>query len=67
VNSNIWLLKPANEWCEGLPVGNGKLAGMIMGGVLGEHMCLNHEWLGCYAGEDWLAGPNGADMPHIKS
>jgi len=45
MNSNIWLLKPANEWWEGLPVGNGKLAGMIMGGVQCERMCLNHEWL----------------------
>jgi len=45
MNSKIWLRKPANEWWEGLPIGNGKLAGMIMGGVPRERLGLNHEWL----------------------
>ena len=46
-HSLMWYKKPAPpwEWKECLPIGNGELAGMVQGGVLGDRLALNHEWL----------------------
>ncbi|HZI85705.1 MAG TPA: glycoside hydrolase N-terminal domain-containing protein [Pyrinomonadaceae bacterium] len=32
----LWFDKPASEWTEALPVGNGRLGAMIFGGTAGE-------------------------------
>lgn len=45
MNSIMWYRNPASEWKEGLPIGNGMLAGMVMGSVAQERVGLNHEWL----------------------
>ena len=45
MSSRMWFARPASEWTEGLPVGNGVLAGMVMGTVPEERIALNHEWL----------------------
>lgn len=38
--------KPASEWMEGLPIGNGRIAGMICGtSTECERIALNHELL----------------------
>lgn len=49
MNNKLWYTKPATEWKEGLPIGTGRLAGMVLGGVEEERVGLNHEWLwvGC--------------------
>lgn len=44
-NEKLWYARPASEWSEGLPVGTGRLAGMVMGGIKQERIALNHEWL----------------------
>jgi len=44
-HSLLWYSSPASEWKEGLPIGNGLLAGMVMGGVMHDRVALNHEWL----------------------
>jgi alpha-L-fucosidase 2 len=41
----MWYRTPAEEWKEFLPIGNGVLGGMVMGGVPRERIALNHEWL----------------------
>jgi alpha-L-fucosidase 2 len=41
----IWLDKPASEWAEGYPVGNGRLGGKVLGGVPHERISLNHDLL----------------------
>ena len=41
----IWLDKPAPEWAEGYPVGNGRLGGMVLGGVPDERISVNHDLL----------------------
>jgi len=45
MNSLVWTDKPACEWKEGLSIGNGVLAGMVLGGTERERVALNHEWL----------------------
>ena len=45
----LWYTQPAQDWFEYLPLGNGRLAGMISGNANEEHIQLNEEslWAGC--------------------
>ncbi|MCL1856143.1 MAG: glycoside hydrolase family 95 protein [Kiritimatiellaeota bacterium] len=43
--NKLWYVHPAREYAEGLPVGTGRIAGMVMGGIKRERIALNHEWL----------------------
>jgi alpha-L-fucosidase 2 len=44
----LWYDKPAARWIEALPVGNGRLAGMVFGGLAEERIQFNEEtvWTG---------------------
>lgn len=46
--SKLWFTRPATEWDEALPVGNGRLGAMIFGGIEKERIQLNEEsiWTG---------------------
>ncbi|HLW07778.1 MAG TPA: glycoside hydrolase family 95 protein [Marinilabiliaceae bacterium] len=46
----LWYNKPAKDWNEALPIGNGRLGAMIFGGVAEELIQLNEETL-------WTGGP----------
>jgi alpha-L-fucosidase 2 len=41
----LWYSSPALEWTEALPVGNGRLGGMVFGGVETEHIQFNEDTL----------------------
>jgi len=43
-------VRPANEWVEALPVGNGRLGAMVFGGIHQERLQLNEDTL-------WAGGP----------
>lgn len=45
----LWYRQPASEWDEALPIGNGRLAAMVFGGVESERLQLNEETI--WAGE----------------
>lgn len=57
----LWYDRPADEWTEALPVGNGRLGAMVFGGVDRERIQLNEEslWAGPPVPEnaDDLTGP----------
>jgi alpha-L-fucosidase 2 len=53
----MWYNKPASVWNEALPVGNGRLAGMIFGGPTNEKIQLNE-------GTFWSGGPSRNDNPN---
>lgn len=44
----LWYRQAANNWNEALPIGNGRLGGMVFGGVGEEHIQLNEDsiWAG---------------------
>jgi alpha-L-fucosidase 2 len=44
----LWYTKPAGQWTEALPVGNGRLGGMVFGGIPKEHIQFNEDslWTG---------------------
>jgi alpha-L-fucosidase 2 len=50
----LWYRKPADEWVEALPVGNGRLGGMIYGGIKRERIALNEDTL-------WSGTKRGAE------
>jgi len=52
----LWYQRPATEWVEALPVGNGRLGAMVWGGLAHERLQLNEDTL--YAG-----GPYDATNP----
>ena len=45
---SLWYRQPATDWCEALPIGNGRLGAMVHGGVGHERIQLNEEsiWAG---------------------
>ena len=45
MQKRIWLDKPTENYVEGLPVGNGRLAAMMLGRPEKLRIALNHEWL----------------------
>ena len=47
----LWYDKPAAEWTDALPVGNGRLGAMIFGGPAIEQLQLNEDTL--YAGQPY--------------
>jgi len=49
-----WYEQPAQRWVEAVPVGNGRLGGMVFGGVDRERIQLNEDSL-------WSGGPQDAD------
>lgn len=46
----LWYRKPATRWTEALPVGNGRLGGMVFGGASNERIQLNEDSV-------WHGGP----------
>jgi alpha-L-fucosidase 2 len=46
--NRLWYPRPAHEWTEALPIGNGRIGAMIFGGVARERLQLNDDTL--YAG-----------------
>lgn len=42
---NLWYKQPASRWEEALPVGNGRMGGMVFGGVDKERVQLNEDTL----------------------
>jgi alpha-L-fucosidase 2 len=41
----LWYQQPAQKWVEALPIGNGRLGGMIFGGITNEHLQFNENTL----------------------
>jgi len=63
----IWFTRPASNWNEALPVGNGRLGAMIFGSVENEHIELNESsvWTGA---PRWDANPEALKtLPEVRS
>jgi alpha-L-fucosidase 2 len=62
----LWYRTPATDWSQALPIGNGRLAGMLFGGIVDEQIQLNEESI--YAGERMDRDNPGAraNIPAIR-
>ncbi len=49
----LWYRSPADHWSEALPVGNGRLGGMVFGNVGSERIALNEDTLWSGSPRDW--------------
>src|SRR5262245_28546796 len=47
---SVWFRKPAQQWVQAFPIGNGRLGAMVFGGIVEEHLQLNEDTL-------WAGGP----------
>ncbi len=52
----LWYRKPAEDWNKALPIGNGRLGGMIYAGIGKEHIQLNEDSV-------WYGGPRDRNNP----
>ena len=52
----LWYDRPARLWTEALPIGNGRLGGMVYGNVATERIQLNEETI-------WAGRPNNNANP----
>lgn len=55
-SQETWYKKPANDWNEALPVGNGRLGGMVFGRTNQERIQLNEDTV-------WYGGPRKRENP----
>ncbi|PQO94921.1 hypothetical protein C5614_20105 [Massilia phosphatilytica] len=56
----LWYERPARQWVEALPVGNGRLGAMVYGRPLQERLQVNEDTL-------WAGGPYRFDNPGFKA
>ena len=56
---SLWYRRPAAQWVEALPVGNGRLGAMIFGGINQERLQLNEDTL-------WAGGPYDPVNPDAR-
>jgi alpha-L-fucosidase 2 len=63
-HKDLWYGKPADRWLEALPVGNGRLGGMIFGGIPTERIALSESttWSGARAQDEFNPGA----LPHLQ-
>lgn len=66
MNHMLWYEKPASEWKNGLPVGTGRLAGMVLGGIHTERIALNHEWLCLGQHSNRINQDRSAFLPQVR-
>ena len=59
-SSMLWYDRPAQQWTEALPVGNGRISAMIFGGANQERLQLNEGTL-------WAGGPYDPVNPDAKA
>jgi alpha-L-fucosidase 2 len=56
IDQRLWYSRPAEEWEEALPIGNGSLGAMVFGGVERDHLQLNADTL-------WSGQPRAWNNP----
>ena len=52
--TELWFSKPADRWMEALPIGNGRIGGMVFGGTSTERIALTESppWSGTRSNKD---------------
>ncbi len=58
-NTVLWYANPAAKWEEALPIGNGRIGGMVFGGIGCEHMQVNEDTV-------WYGGPMDRNNPSAR-
>ncbi len=62
----LWYKTPPRDWLEGLPIGTGRLAAMVMGTYKLERLALNHEWLWKGVNRNRDTEPRSHLLPNVR-
>ena len=62
-NDELWYTRPAERWLEALPIGNGRLGGMVFGGTEVERIALSE--LTAWSGAPAIGEVNPGALPHL--
>jgi alpha-L-fucosidase 2 len=65
-NLSFWFPEPAVFWWDALPIGNGRLGGMIFGGIASERVALNEDTLWSGAPGNWNNPDAKAHLPVVR-
>src|SRR5512140_1079086 len=63
----LWYDRPATEWLEALPVGNGRLGAMVFGGTADERIQFNEATLWNGAPHDYSHPGASEVLPQLRS
>jgi alpha-L-fucosidase 2 len=63
----LWYDRPAAEWIEALPVGNGRLGGMVFGGIAEERIQFNEATVWSGGPHDYTHPGASAVLPQLRS
>lgn len=64
---NIQFASPAVHWVEALPVGNGRIGGMVFGGIEKERVALNEDTLWSGYPQNWNNPEAKAILPKVRA
>ncbi len=56
----LWYTRPAEQWVEALPLGNGRLGAMVYGGTAEERLALNEDTV-------WAGSPHQNNRPSARA
>jgi len=68
-NQNLMKLrfgKPASDWNEAIPLGNGRIGAMVFGGVTEERLCLNEDTFWSGVPHDYTNPSAGAHLDTVR-
>src|ERR1700730_1263170 len=60
----LWYTRPAERWMEALPIGNGRLGGMVFGGTQMERVALSEST--AWSGAPATGEVNPQALPHLQ-
>lgn len=64
--ARLWYRQPASQWVEALPIGNGRLAAMVFGGVAEERLALNEGTLWTGVPHDYCIDGASSYLPEVR-
>ena len=65
--NSLWYTRPATQWTEALPVGNGRLGAMVFGGIAKERIQFNESSIWTGEPHEYQHPGAAAHLPEIRS
>ncbi len=62
----LWYRQPAQTWVEAMPIGNGRLGGMVFGGITHEKIALNDDTFWSGKPRDGIHPDHRDDLVHVR-
>jgi len=64
--TTLWYAQPAEKWTDALPIGNGRMGGMVFGGVFDERIQFNEDTLWRGKPHDYVRAGAGEQLAPIR-